>query len=440
MRDTSVMLERAGRRFDMREPALDRLVRRRERKLRTRRIATIVASLVIAIVGIGSALLTLREHGTTQPAGGVSVPPPPGAGVEGIVLPTLAIAVGIVLLGAAALVILRRGRTAPTGHQGTGARAAPGHGPAAQGTAVAEGVGTMDSKARQQTGIPSVRLPEVGARETARRRPFRWLPLIGLMVAVGLVILGVTLFAPSGEEAAPTKPLNAEATIDELLATISSHDMEAASALYATDAIMVTTDGSIPDVVHGRDSIRGSLTAMNVSGDWTLERTSNVITQGSLAGYVEAYHGTTWKGIHGVTAFLFDEEGRIAAQATLYTASSAALSGDSAARIDELLATISSHDMDAAAVLYAADAIMVTTDGYDPDIYEGRDAIRAALTSMNASGDMTLERTSDVIAQGPLVGYIEAYHGAGGWEGMHGITAFLFDEEGRIAAQMTLYT
>ncbi|HEX9122955.1 MAG TPA: nuclear transport factor 2 family protein [Actinomycetota bacterium] len=451
MRDTSVMLERAGRRFDMPEPAMDRLVRRRERKLRTQRIATIVASLVIAAVGIGSALLALREQGATQPAGGVSAPTTPGDGVAGVVLPTLAIGAGIVLLGVSALVIVRlRGRSALAAHGAIGAGTAPAHGPAAEPrTAPSEGGTEMDSKARQEIRIPSMQLPEVRPEKAGRPRLFRWLPFAGLVVAVGLVVMGVSLFAPSEPARLPTPvPLNAEAAIDELLATISSHDMQAAADLYAEDATMVTTDGSIPEVVQGRDTIRGALTSMNVSGDWTLERASDVIGRGRLAGYLELYHGTNWESTYGVTAFLFDEEGRIAGQATLYTSGPESAGtwikpkaiSKRVATIDELLATISTGNMDAAAELYAEDAIMVTTDGTTPDVYEGRNAIRGALTSMNQFGDLTLERASDVTIRGRLAGYLELYHGSGGWEGMYGVTAFLFDEQGRIAGQVTLYT
>jgi hypothetical protein len=152
--------------------------------------------------------------------------------------------------------------------------------------------------------------------------------------------------------------------------------------------------------------------------------------------------------MYGVTAFLFGEAGKIAGQATLYTSgpestgvwSKPKATSKRAATIDELLATISTGHMDAAAELYAEDATMVTTDGSYPDVYQGRDAIRDALTSMNLFGDLTLERASDVIGRGQLAGYMELYHGSGGWEGMHGVTAFLFDEAGKIAGQLTLYT
>ena len=110
-------------------------------------------------------------------------------------------------------------------------------------------------------------------------------------------------------------------------------------------------------------------------------------------------------------------------------------------RIDLLLTTISSGDLDAAAELYAEDAIVVTViDSEQPTVYEGRDGARTMLGNAGQFGDWTLERASDVIGQGPLAGYVELYHGSGGFEGMAGVTAFLFDEDGKIATQVTLAT
>jgi hypothetical protein len=101
---------------------------------------------------------------------------------------------------------------------------------------------------------------------------------------------------------------------------LSRGDLDAASHLYAEDAIMITSDepGSPPNVYEGRDEIRDALGSAKDAayGDWTLERASDVIGQGQLAGYLELYDGGLWDGTYGVTVFAFNDDGEIVSQMT----------------------------------------------------------------------------------------------------------------------------
>jgi len=65
---TQRMLGLAGDRFDMPEPAMDRLLRRRERRERNERIAATVLGLGVAVAGVAGAVVTLRVAGGTTPA------------------------------------------------------------------------------------------------------------------------------------------------------------------------------------------------------------------------------------------------------------------------------------------------------------------------------------------------------------------------------------
>jgi ketosteroid isomerase-like protein len=182
----------------------------------------------------------------------------------------------------------------------------------------------MDSKAKMGTGIPQVETPGIRVDEGRPRRS-QWPGIALVLLVSGVIVAGLALISPSDEptpapevDAAATQ--TAEETIDELLGAISSGDIDGAAALYAEDAIMVTTDGSsYPSVARGRDAIRNALASMVASGDVTFERTSDVIGRGQLAAYVEIYHGSGWEGMYGATSFLFDEEGMIAGQTTLFT-------------------------------------------------------------------------------------------------------------------------
>ncbi|HEX9122957.1 MAG TPA: hypothetical protein VF984_06300 [Actinomycetota bacterium] len=207
MPDYRSTLERIERRVPMPEPAIERLLRRRERKLRAQRIATVVGALAIAVVGIGSALLALREGGAMEPAGGASSPPSPGGdGIAGFVLPTLAIWIGIAVVGLTAMTIARlRARPGASGahERRTGASPGPGHGPATGTRAgTEEGGTTMDSKSRIET-TGGVRLPDIRMDDGRVRRTNRWLTIAVIVLAAGLVALGTfVLIDRSGEEAA----------------------------------------------------------------------------------------------------------------------------------------------------------------------------------------------------------------------------------------------
>jgi hypothetical protein len=209
-------LERIGRRVPMPEPAIARLLRRRERRLRVQRIATVAGALTIAVVGIGSAFLALRESRRTGPAGGASAPPSPsGDGIAGFVLPTLAVWVGIAVLGLTLLAIARL-RARPGGpteqRPRIHTRPEPGHGPATAERGGDEGGATdMDSKARLGSA-GGVRLPEIRMDDGKVRRTNRWLTIVVIVLAAGLVALGTFVLVDRSGERAQAPPASTAAT------------------------------------------------------------------------------------------------------------------------------------------------------------------------------------------------------------------------------------
>lgn len=187
----------------------------------------------------------------------------------------------------------------------------------------------MNSKPTTVAGIPQAEMPPIRFDDGKVRRTNRWLIAAVVVLAAAVVALGAMLIAQGGETtqtagtAGPPPSSEWTATIDELLATLSRGDTDAASQLYAEDAIMITSDepGWTPYVDEGRDEIRdrlGSATAA-AYGDWTLERASDVIGRGQLAGYLELYHGGSWNGMYGLTVFAFNDDGEIISQMTTAT-------------------------------------------------------------------------------------------------------------------------
>ena len=327
------MLELAGDRFDMPEPAMDRLLRRRERRQRNERIAAAAVGLGVAAAGVVGAVVTLRVATGARPAseGGAAAPAESG----GFVLSTVAVWTGIVVLGLVVLTAVRlraRGVDVRQEGRGPGGVAASARRPAAvPGTAPRKGGTEMDSRPKTEVSrIPSAEMPEIRFDDGKLRRTNKWLVAAVVLLAAAVVTLGAMLMASSGEEATQTGGTAVPAssnewavTIDELLATLSSGDVDTASQLYAEDAIMITSDepGTTPYVDEGRDEIRDRLGSATDAayGDWTLERASDVIGQGQLAGYLELYHGGLWNGMYGVTVFAFNEDGEIISQMTTAT-------------------------------------------------------------------------------------------------------------------------
>ncbi len=70
MGEIRTTLERIERRVVMPEPALDRMLRRREGRQRNERIAAALVGLGVFAAGVVGAVLTLRVTAGTQPASG----------------------------------------------------------------------------------------------------------------------------------------------------------------------------------------------------------------------------------------------------------------------------------------------------------------------------------------------------------------------------------
>lgn len=310
MGETQRMLERAGERFEMPEPAMDRLVRRRELRERSERIAAAVVGLGVAAAGIVGAVVTLRVAGGASPASG-------GAGTAaateggGFVLSTVAIWTAIVVLGLTVLAAVRlraRGVHVDVGQEGRGPgrAAASARRPAAvRGAAPRKGGVEMDSKPKTDVGIPQAEMPAILFDEGRVRRTNRWLIGAVVVLALAVVALGVALIASSGEEtpAAPTPEGLASPdvvrVVDGIVTAMNAHDEQAFGALYAANAIV--DDGGT--IYEGRDAIVGFY--LSPEKTWNLERTSEVV-QGPGAGATFASHTFTLPSGSGILVYELD--------------------------------------------------------------------------------------------------------------------------------------
>jgi len=276
-------LERIERRVSMPEPAMERMLRRRERRERNARIAAAVVGLGVAVAGIVGALATLRVTGGTTPGSGDTGAQAAGDG--GFVLPTIAIWTALVVLGLTVLAAVRLRRRlvhvdVEQEGRGPGGAAASARRPAAvPGTAPPKGGSEMDSKLTG-VGISQAGIPEIRSADGKLRRTNRWLVSAVVLLVATVVALGSLLLAQTGEETATTpEPLGlAPAAVVEALdantAALNAMDTEALAAFYVDSAV-------VTDTVAGRE-LEGAQKIANwyTRGwptDWNLERVSEVV-------------------------------------------------------------------------------------------------------------------------------------------------------------------
>lgn len=323
MSEYRTVLERVQRRAHMPEPAMERLLRRRDRRLRNQRIAAAVVGLVVAVAGIGFGVLALRGRQVGRPAsGGLPSPGPPDDGIVGIVLPTVAIWTALAVLGLTTLAIvrLRRFVEASPRHRTTGAPPVPGHGPAAEPRITQkEGVSTMDSREKMGVKIPQVEVPKVRVDEGRVSRLNRWLVGAVVLLVAGVAALGTALIAQSGEEPAPPPRSEGLASaevvqaLDAQTAALNAADEAALAATYADDAVLADTVAG--QEFEGADAIAARYTGPLYEG-FELVLTSEVIQVGDFAAVAFTYNPSTMmdSGGSGIAVFEFDEELKIVHQ------------------------------------------------------------------------------------------------------------------------------
>lgn len=313
MHDTTWLLERAGERFDMTEPALDRLVRRRDRKERNRRIVTAAVALGVSVVGVGIAVATLRNPGAVVPASGAAPRPaePGDGGWAAFVLPSVALWAAMAAL-AMVLLALGRLRERPAGPTPP-ATSADGR----RGSTAPEGLTPPDAaKAKQR---------DLGRREEAmatqvERYPERhtarnvWVT-VGVLALLALAIgTGVLLGRATAEEPAPApEPLGLapSATVQVVeanFAAMNQADREAFAATFAPEAVF--TDHVADDEYIGADAITAAVLPDLVHpGDWDIQRTTEVIQMGDLVA-----NGFTSAQASGISVWEIDDQGLITHQ------------------------------------------------------------------------------------------------------------------------------
>jgi hypothetical protein len=309
MGETQRLLELAGERFEMPEPAMDRLLLRRERRERTERIAAAVVGLGLAAVGIAGTVVTLRITARTVP--GSEGQGAEAAGGTGFVLPTLAIWTTIAVLGLTVLAAVRlRGRVTHVDVEqegrGPGEAAASARGQAAApGVAPRKGGTEMDSKPTAGVGVPQAEMPSIRFDDGKLRRTNRWLIGAVIVLLVAVVGLGVALIAASNEETPAPPALEGLASadvvqvVDGIVGAMNAHDEQAFGALYAADAVV--DDGAT--IYEGRDEIVGFY--LSPEKTWNLERTSEVV-QGPGAGSTFASHTFSVPSGSGILVYELD--------------------------------------------------------------------------------------------------------------------------------------
>jgi len=320
------MLGLAGDRFDMPEPAMDRLLRRRERRERNERIAATVLGLGVAVAGVAGAVVTLRVAGGTTPAseGGAAAAAEGG----GFVLPTVAIWTAIVVLGLTVLAAVRlraRGEHVDVGQEGRGpgGAAAPARRPAAvPATAPRKGGVEMDSKPKTDVGIPRTEMPTIRFDEGRLRRTNRWLVAGVVLLAAAVVALGALLIAQAGDETTPvterTTALTVEVpapnevveAVDASASALNAGDSAALAATLAEDAVV--TDTVAGREFEGTEAIVARYTGPLYEG-FALERRGEVIQIGDLAAHAFTYRPSTMmdSGGSGFVVFQLDEDLKI---------------------------------------------------------------------------------------------------------------------------------
>lgn len=213
MSDIRQLLQRIEGRVSMPEPAISRLIRRRERRQRTERIVAASVGLGVAVAGVVGAVATLRIAGRSAPASGGAATASTEGG--GLVLPTIAIWTAIVVLGLTVFAAVRlRARFAGSngdtedGWTERDDAAAPARrragDPAEDRT---RGASEMDSKPKTEVvGLAGAEVPAIRFDDGKLRRTNRWLVGAVVVLALAVVALGAGLIAASGEEATPAPP------------------------------------------------------------------------------------------------------------------------------------------------------------------------------------------------------------------------------------------
>jgi len=305
MHDTSWLLERTGERFDMPEPAVERLVRRRDRRLRNRRLATAALALGVSVLGIGVAIEALRTRGSVVP-GSRFAPEPidPGGGWASFLLPSVAIWAAI---GALALAILAVGRfharpvTPPRPTE-----AAPRANVETRTTPAVPPPVREKGNARKEVAM-GTHVESFPARHTARNV---WVT-IGVLALLALAIgTGVAIGRATVEEPAPPpEPLGLASTevvqaVDTNIAALNAADDAAVAATYAEGAVFTDTIAGIETV--GADEIAAVYLEDMSPGDWDLQRASEVVQIGNTAAAAFIYYGGS-----GIAVMQFDGEMKI---------------------------------------------------------------------------------------------------------------------------------
>ncbi len=296
-------LERIRLRVPMPEPAMERMLRRRDRTRRNQRIATVLTALVIAVAGIGGAILALRERTGTKPASGPSSSPVAsgGGGWVGIAVPTVAIWLALALLGLVIFAIVRLPRLATArrprpgrGGTPTGAPEAPGHGPGAEPrAALNERRNEMDSKEKTGFGVPQVTVPPAARDELRTARVNRWLVGAVIVLAAGVIALGVALIAQSGNAATPSKIGLADAATVKMIDAFNkaaSTDGQRLASFFTPNGVM--DEVNIDEVTTGRAAIARHMQGYIDTG-FQVEGFGPVIQSGSYVAQATTASGST---------------------------------------------------------------------------------------------------------------------------------------------------
>jgi hypothetical protein len=275
MSDAQRMLERAGDRFEMPEPAMDRLLRRRERRQRNERIAAAAVGLGVAGAGIVGVVVTLRVAAPTGPAAGAE--PTAAADGGGLVLPTIAVWIAIVALGLTAFAAVRlRARFAglddDVEHEPTerdGAVAPARRRTAEPGSPRRTGGTDMDSKPKVDVvGLAGAEVPATAFGDGRLRRTNRWLIGAVVVLAVALVAVGTWAIVDRSSAEEPTPPVAASPEVGpadtEIVGMVQGlheamrTDAELAASYFTPDAVMYH-GLTRPDFAEGREAIAANI-------------------------------------------------------------------------------------------------------------------------------------------------------------------------------------
>jgi hypothetical protein len=309
MHNTSWLLERAGERFEMREPAIERLVRRRARKTRSRQLVTAAVALGVSILGVRVAIVALRTRSSVVPASGFA-PEPVGSGDRGwaaFLLPSVAIWAAV---GALPLAILAVGRIKHRGAT-TSLRVAEESRARIVTRTTPTGLPPASVKGNgRKEGTMGTHVESFPARHTARNV---WVTVgvlallalaIGTGVAIGRATVEESVPPPMPEGLASTAVVQA---IDSNTAALNAADADALAATFATNAVFTDTIAGLETV--GADEIAAVYTEDTLPGEWELQRTSEVVQIGNYAS-----NAFTYASGSGIAVFQLDGDLKVVHQ------------------------------------------------------------------------------------------------------------------------------